>query len=702
MQPVIKPDLQSLHAEQVQLLYASLPGALIANLISSILLITAQQSIIATKTLLIWFASSLTILILRFVLLIAYKRSRDKNPLYWGMRFDIGSSCSAIILGIAGVALFPADNPQFQMLCAFVLVGMSAGAVSTLSVGKYTFPLYISFALTPLIFSFFYQADTFSYTVMMMIMLAYAFIMKSSRTIYHNTSQNIELRINAGIREQELKNTQQKQLLHVMNTPLAVIEWSPDFRVTEWNPAAEKIFGYSREQAIGMHGTQLINSEQEKTEITQIWQQLTQTKTGQQSVNLNRTAVGNTITCEWQNTPLINHNNEIIGVASTAQDITQKIKTAAEAVESKNMLQAVLNTIPARVFWKDRQFRYLGCNSMFANDAGLSSPDDIIGLDDFKLPWKQQAEAYQSDDDFVMLNDTPRIAYEEQQTQHNGNTVWIETSKIPLKDMQGEIYGVLGTYQDITARKQSVNEILNAKEDAEKANNAKSEFLSRMSHELRTPLNAILGFGQIIEMTQDNLKPQQQDGIKHILSAGRHLLRLINEVLDISKIDAGEMSLEIETVNLSQLINDIISLSTPLLKQRQITLKQDVDNTIFLQTDRTRLKQVILNILNNAIKYNKENGYIFISSRLSEPESVLLSIRDTGIGIRKEDQGRIFEPFNRANNSQSATEGTGVGLTVTKKLLILMNSSIHFESRYGEGTEFIIKLPAHLHENKSE
>lgn len=685
----------SAQAEQLQLLYTSLPAAIAANFISSVLMITALWNIITDETLIGWFLASVFILVLRYILYIYYNRSVIENPLYWNRLFDLGSSSSAIIIGAAGILLFPDDNPQYQMVCAFVLVGMSAGAVSSLSTGKYTFPLYISFTLAPLMLSFYFEGSTFSYTIMMMITLAYVFILKSSRNIYHNTRQNIELRIEADLREQELISTQQRQTQHILSTPLAVIEWDTNFNVVEWNPAAEKIFGYSRSQAIGMHGSDFTPATN-KANINDIWNHLLTLKGGQQSINQNITSDGRIITCEWQNTPLVNSLNEIIGIASTAQDITEKLNSTAEVLEAKNMLQVILDTIPARVFWKDRQCNYLGCNSRFAADAGLNSPDDIIGLDDFSLPWKGQADSYQSDDNFVMQNDKPRIAYEEPQTQHDGNTVWLETSKIPLKNMKGEIYGVLGTYQDISARKQSVNEILNAKEDAERANNAKSEFLSRMSHELRTPLNAILGFGQILEMTDSDFKPQQKDGVKHILSAGRHLLHLINEVLDISKIDAGEMELQIESFNLQDLLSEAITLNSPLINKRNITIEEHIDNSIFLQTDKTRLKQVVLNLLNNAVKYNKENGKVIIEARLSKSESICLSIKDTGIGIRKEDQGKIFEPFNRANNKHSSTEGTGVGLTVTKKLLELMHCSIRFESNYGKGSEFIIEIPIHL------
>jgi len=685
----------TVYMEQTKLLYSSMLSALAANLVTSLLLVSAQWSVISHSTLAVWFIGSLSIIILRLILLITYKNTQisDDNVKIWGRLFDLGASSSAIMLGIAGVLLFPPDDELHQLLTAFVLVGMSAGAVSTLSVGKYTFPLYISFALIPLMFSFLLDGSQFSLTLAAMITLAFIFVLKSSRIMHRNTSQNIELRIEAVIREHELLNTQQKQLLHLMNTPLAVIEWSVDFKVVEWNPSAERIFGYSSEQAIGAYGPDLIIPKELLPLVDGIWQQLLSQTGGKESVNQNLTADGRLIICEWHNTPLINKYNEVIGVASTAQDISIRTKAKNELTETKNMLQLILNTIPASVFWKDTENNYLGCNNQFASDAGLKSPDEIIGHNDFEMPWKDQAQLYQNDDNSVMQNDEPRIAYEEQQTQNDNKTIWVETSKIPLKDAQGKIYGVLGTYHDITERKKADFEILNAKEEAERANNAKSEFLSRMSHELRTPLNAILGFTQLLQIGKIPLKQTQSESVQHIRDAGKHLLNLINEVLDISRIDAGEMELRVEPINIQSLISETVSLLAPLTIKNNITIEYSPsENEQLVVTDKVRLKQVLLNVVSNAIKYNRDNGLVSIKTSLADNGSYQIHIKDTGIGIRKEDQAQIFEPFNRVAEGSQLTEGTGVGLTVTKRILDLLNAEIRLDSVFGEGAEFIIEI----------
>jgi len=683
--------------EQLRLLFASMPSAFIANIITSCLLVFAQWPVINHTTLFIWLISSVLIILLRFLTYLHYnkKTASTLKTRTWGLLFDIGSSSSAAMLGLAAIFLFPANNPLHQLICAFVLTGMSAGAVSTLSAGKYTFPLYISLAMLPLIISYMLEATQLAYVIVAMLMLAYAFILKSNRNIYHNITENIAYQIEANEREQNLLDAQQKQILHTLNTSLAVIEWSSDFRVTDWNPAAERIFGYSKEQALGAYGADLIIPDNLENKAEQQWNKIDSHTVNEETIYQNMTANGELITCEWHNTPLINTNNEIIGIISTAQDITARTTTQTALKEAQAMLQLVLNTIPVRVFWKDLNNIYLGCNDKFAQDAGFTDASDIIGHNDFEMPWKQQAQSYQDDDNHVMNNDKPRIDYEEQQTQHDGKTIWVETSKIPLKDQKGNIYGVLGTYHDITERKQAINEIINAKEAAEQANTAKSEFLSRMSHELRTPLNAILGFGQILQISQDSSEEKKQEHLNHIVIAGKHLLNLINEVLDISKIDSGEMELKLELIDINLLIEDVLSLVDPLTSKNKVNITFTPSlQSISLQTDKTRLTQILINIITNAIKYNKENGTVEIKTTFVDEQQCQIHIKDTGIGIKPEDQPSIFQPFYRSSETQYQEEGTGIGLTVTQKLLELLNSDINFESTYGEGTEFILSLPS--------
>jgi CheY-like chemotaxis protein len=257
---------------------------------------------------------------------------------------------------------------------------------------------------------------------------------------------------------------------------------------------------------------------------------------------------------------------------------------------------------------------------------------------------------------------------------------------------------LLLNYHDITERKKGEAEILRAKNEAEKANRAKSEFLSRMSHELRTPLNSILGFAQLMEMGE--LSKKQKKGVTHILNNGRHLLDLINEVLDISGIEAGRQILNPEPVQLTGIINEITDGMQVAANKRKVSV-EFVDspiNSLFVIADRLRLKQVLINLLNNAVKYNNEEGTVTITTALKpageqENKLIRISITDTGVGIKPENIGKLFQPFERIGADKTDTEGTGLGLMVVKKLIEAMYGKVGVESKVGAGSTFWIELP---------
>lgn len=249
--------------------------------------------------------------------------------------------------------------------------------------------------------------------------------------------------------------------------------------------------------------------------------------------------------------------------------------------------------------------------------------------------------------------------------------------------------------RDITERIDMERKIIASKEEAEKASKAKSEFLSSMSHELRTPLNSILGFAQLLKIDIANpLTDSQGENVEEIIKAGKHLLVLINEILDLAKIESGKVLVSVEPVDIQENIEEVISLVRPLTERQNIKIVP-VSFTCtnkYVKADHTRLKQVILNILTNAIKYNKEGGYVEIGCE-SLDETIRINISDTGRGIPDTEIGAIFDPFYRLHASDSYHEGTGIGLTVAKQLMELMGGSIGVESKLGEGSKFWLDLP---------
>lgn len=245
-----------------------------------------------------------------------------------------------------------------------------------------------------------------------------------------------------------------------------------------------------------------------------------------------------------------------------------------------------------------------------------------------------------------------------------------------------------------TAQLESANaEMLLAKAAAENANHAKSAFLSSMSHELRTPLNAILGFAQLLSLEAlPSTLAQRKDFTNYILKAGRHLLTLINEVLDLAKVESGTLLLSLEPVSLAEIMQEAQDMVTPLANARNIRMMFPQNAPFYVIADRTRLKQVLINLLSNAIKYNREGGSIIVGCTSITHERIHIVVQDTGAGLNSEQVAQLFQPFNRLGQETGVEEGTGIGLVVTKKLVELMGGEIGVTSSAGIGSVFWIEL----------
>lgn len=245
--------------------------------------------------------------------------------------------------------------------------------------------------------------------------------------------------------------------------------------------------------------------------------------------------------------------------------------------------------------------------------------------------------------------------------------------------------------RDITARRRAEKDLLEAKEAAEKANTAKSEFLSRMSHELRTPMNAILGFSQILE--REELAEEQLEYIREISKAGDHLLDLIDELLDMSRIETGNMAIDIEAVDVRSVIKQALAIVQPKINQRELSLSMQCDSDCVVLADRKRLKQVLVNLLDNAIKYNCQGGALSVQCRLQGDQNIRVTVTDSGRGIKPENLSKLFVPFQRLGAECDGIEGTGIGLALTKQLIEEMAGEIGVESQFGQGSDFWIELP---------
>jgi K+-sensing histidine kinase KdpD len=249
-----------------------------------------------------------------------------------------------------------------------------------------------------------------------------------------------------------------------------------------------------------------------------------------------------------------------------------------------------------------------------------------------------------------------------------------------------------GTVQDITEQVAAERALIAARDEADRANQAKSEFLSSMSHELRTPMNAILGFGQLLKY-DDTLSAEHADSVSEIMKAGEHLLELINEVLDLAKVESGHINLSIEPVELCPIVEECLGLIRILADKRNIRISHNGLKGASVRADSTRLKQVLLNLLSNAVKYNREGGSVHLDVQVHGTDRLRIRVKDSGPGIHAAKLQQIFQPFNRLDAENNGIEGTGIGLTITRRIVEMMGGIVDVESETGVGSTFWIELP---------
>jgi PAS domain S-box-containing protein len=301
-----------------------------------------------------------------------------------------------------------------------------------------------------------------------------------------------------------------------------------------------------------------------------------------------------------------------------------------------------------------------------------------------------------------VLRESKVTNYELTALARDGRETVVSFNATTFHDRDRKLQGVFAAARDVTERKhfeyalQETNvELHAARESAEKANRAKSEFLSSMSHELRTPLNAVLGFAQLMASEVPPPGERQQRSIDQILKGGWYLLRLINEILDLSMIEAGKVTMSQESMSINDVLQDCKGMIEPQASRRGITLTfPDLDNVFYVHADRTRIKQVMINLLSNAIKYNGVGGAVIVQCAESSEHRVRVSVRDTGAGLSADQLAQLFQPFNRLGQHDGVEEGTGIGLVVTRQLVELMGGRIGVESVVGAGTVFWVEFAA--------
>jgi PAS domain S-box-containing protein len=407
-------------------------------------------------------------------------------------------------------------------------------------------------------------------------------------------------------------------------------------------------------------------------------------------------------------TLLKDENNKIISLLSNAIDITEqkqkenelyaaKNKAEAERANTKTYLENIVACTPGYIYWKDKHGIYMGANKSWMELTNLETIDEVIGKSDKELFGAGEARLLRENDIKVMQTGTI-ITSEEKVLLPTGEARIYIAAKMPLRDSNGDIIGIVGNSLDITQMKKIEQELQQSKIKAEVATQAKSSFLATMSHELRTPLNGVLGMTQVVLNKMDK-RNEQYENLITIEDSSKNLLALVNDILDFSKLEADVIELQCEPVSLKKLLDEINVAMQYFVINSPLELVFDYDENIpkILLIDKRRLRQVLINLINNAIKFTLK-GYVKVTATLmwakENASTISIAIQDTGIGIEKDKIDAIFDRFTQVDSQYNRKfEGAGLGLAITKKLVDKMLGKIHVDSKPDEGSSFSLELP---------
>ncbi|EOQ87894.1 PAS domain S-box protein [Leptospira yanagawae serovar Saopaulo str. Sao Paulo = ATCC 700523] len=470
----------------------------------------------------------------------------------------------------------------------------------------------------------------------------------------------------------------------------AVIVTDLQFQITSWNLAAERIYGYKVEEVIGKSTkdilkTIILEGDRAKSiadlQSNGIWQgEVFQFKKDGSKLKI-RSAVSF----------LKDKEGETIGVIAINRDITEENRIQEELADSEERFRMSFENAGIGVCLLDLEGKFLRVNKKLQSMLGYHETE-LVGRPSKDFAYKEDQNIFHQYRESALKGKDVDVVYEKRYISKTNQILWIEISNSLVKDRNGALLYFVVHFNNITDRKNAELHLIHAKKEAERANQAKSDFVANMSHEIRTPLNGVIGFNELLLTT--NLDEDQKEFVKNAISSAHGLLGIINDILDMSKIEAGKLVLNETVSNLKHIIKDSIGVLKWKANEKKIQLESFENENVpeWILVDATRLRQILINLLGNAVKFTEEGSVrLSITSFPLENEKTKLkfSIRDTGIGIPETHKNKIFQSFWQGeSNSTRRFGGTGLGLRITKSLIDLMGGEIEFISEEAKGTEF--------------
>jgi len=487
--------------------------------------------------------------------------------------------------------------------------------------------------------------------------------------------------------EHALKASEARHRIIFEKSPLGMVRFSPDGAIQDCNEKFVQLMGASREKLIGFN-----MAAQSTPEMRRIVHKALAGETAIYENEYTSISGGKTTWLRAVFSP-ITPDRSPTEVIAAIEDITDRKRVEKRLKESEERYRRLTENAQDIIWRTDWRGQVVFVNSAVQTLLGYS-PGEIAGLDISQYMANSSIEQLLEKTNAIQLdrNSGNHFRLEIEYIAKNGKTVPFEINVVALKNAEGKIEGYEGVSRDITKRKRLERDLINARESAEAASRAKSEFIANMSHELRTPLNAILGYGQIL-LRDETLSKNQRQNIAVMRTSGEHLLTLINDILDIAKIEAGKLKLEFGPTDLRALITNAAAMLRAKAFKKQIQLVEHIDPKLprFVEADEKRLRQVLLNLLSNAVKFTKE-GSVTLRARPAG-DRIAFSVSDTGVGIPENKTGAVFDAFQQLQPLASKTEGTGLGLTISQNLVELMGGRITVDSAVGRGSVFRFQIP---------